>query len=262
MPIFNRTKRILLLAGIIALLAPEYSHAQSATKPAQVTRPAQMTTIEGKVVERKKYSLVIDDGKRNHQVVIANVGQVALRLIRPKIDFERRSISVVTTGKTEAGKSAEKSARKTFKFQSPLFVSNRFAHQKQYDRFQSMPTKRLTDFVVSNTKPDTASNKFVIAGELKAGDKPREYQLHSGKQAMNVLLVADVSAGHGRMTNMQVTDIAAGDKVIIKAQRVDDRWMARSIEFQPSAASLPKSPNADASSSSTGAAGKLKNEAP
>ena len=235
MLIMNRTKRILLLAGIFALLVSSHSHAQSATKPASVKSQAKTTTISGKVVERKKYSLVIDDGKRNHQVVIANVGQVALRLIRPKIDFDRRLISVVT-----ADKSDEKSFRKTFKFQGTLFVSNQFAHQKQYDRFQSMPTKRLTDFVVSKTKPDTSGNKFVIAGELKPGDKPRQYQLHSGggstSKPMNVMLVADVSAGRGRMAGMQVTDIAAGDKVIVQAQRVEDRWMAQSIEFQPSTA--------------------------
>ena len=176
--------------------------------------------IKGKVVDRKKYNLVIDDGKQKYKVVIANVGQVMLKLNRPLFDLEKKTVSVVPEGMM-------KGSRVTYPITTPLFVKNTFAHQRQLDRFTAAEEKRLTGFVVS-TKKLSKAGRLDLVGELKTGSGPREYSLETDSGKQNVML-----GPGGQLSGLPVTRIQPGDSIEINVMLVDNALVAQSIKFQP-----------------------------
>lgn len=177
-------------------------------------------TIVGKVVDRKKYNLVIDDGKAKHKVVIANVGQVMLKLNRPLFDFEKKTVSVVPDG-------ALQGSRKSYPISEPLFFINKFAHARQQERFMSADQKRLADFVISPSRP-TKLQKLEMGGEFKKGTKIREYLLQTSDGKLEVML-----GPNGRLDGLHVTHINPGDWAKVTVVSIDNQLVARSIEFQP-----------------------------
>ena len=210
----SRFLATLLIVATFGIFAADNCYGQKKTSEQVKAK------IAGKVVDRKKYNFVIDDGKTKHKVVIANVGHVYLKLNRPLFDFEKKTVSVVPEGSVRN--------RKFYPIPDALFFKSKFAHQKQQERFMSIEQKRLSNFVISPEKPGKLKS-LEIGGEFKKGSKQREYLLETKAGKLNVML-----GPNGRLDGLNVTQIKPGDQAQVTVMLIDNQLVAQSIEFQPS----------------------------
>ena len=173
--------------------------------------------ITGTVVSRHKYHMVVNDGKTNHRIAIANVQNVVLHLNRPLLDLQNKQLSVMPTD--------GKKRRSIPIAGSKVFLARKFAHSKQLDRFLSSDDKRMTNYWL-NHQPLSNSGKLVMGGEILPSDSKRSYRLKTSKTEYEIVLGAG-----GKITNQSVTSIKAGDKITAEGVIDGNRLLATKIEW-------------------------------
>ena len=186
---------------------------------------ASLINLDGVVTKRNKYSIEVDTGRSTYSVKLSNDSAIKLRVISPRIDFEKKQLIIDVEG-------AEKRYR-GYPIPVPLFVRINFVHQKQLNRALGQPVKRLSDFELFAKRPRVAVNeKLKWVGELSPGESNRQLKFATTENVYDVLL-----AKRGSMGGFKISDLKAGITGVRISGKLNDNGevVAKEILFWPAA---------------------------
>ncbi len=186
----------------------------------------QTIRVDGIVIERKKYSIVVRNGDVDREVNIPDGINIVLVLNRPLFDLQKKTVSVARAAMTPIN-------RKQYPFEGALYVDATFAHQQQYQRIMKSEVKRLVNYTVSNKPADVATQPTEetksLAGQLLAGSSLREYRLKTDNEQHKIIL-----GSGGRLLGQTVLSLEPGSTFVRLVGQTDgEKLTAKEIEFWP-----------------------------
>lgn len=220
---------IVIVASYVTVLAaqPEPQSDENHRLDVDMTdRPSSLIDLDGIVKTRNKYSIEVDTGKLIYPVKLDSDAVIKLRVISPRIDFEKKQLIIDVEG-------AEKRYR-GYPIPVPLFARIDFVHQKQLQRVMGQAVKRLSDFELLSSRPTLAADeKLKWVGELKPGESSRQLKFQTGPSTTYDVLLAK----RGSMSGFKISDLKAGLTAVRISGRLNDDGtvIAKEILFWPTA---------------------------
>ena len=186
--------------------------------------------VDGIVKERKKYSFLIQGPERDYRVKLNSLTVVAARLVRPEVDWEKKTASVVIPASAPDGKS-KNNLKTVFPLPARLYFRNSFENDAARKQAVSQSPVPLSNFSLRATpgKAGWGDAEFpVMTGPLElAGDAGLFQTTLEGKK---VLLRPDLSVL--RVEGFSITDLKPGQtEVFINGKLVGDVVEAKRVEF-------------------------------
>ncbi len=224
-------KRICLAITTIAvgMVLPTLGlQAQVLNIPKQPAVESKPIELEGIVVERKKYSFVVNSGDQQYQVKIPNSGTLALRLRKPSFDLNKKAVSVEPIKENKSDPSVLK--RVSYPLPDKLFIQARFDHKNQKQRILNAKVKRLNKYEIGPVAYPVSKNPLIIGGEIRSSDEGNALALVIDDQTNQTIL------GHqqARLVGLNITYLVPFEtRVAIKGVLSDGKVIANSIEAWP-----------------------------
>ena len=185
---------------------------------------SSLINLDGIVKARNKYSIEVDSEKTTHKVQLAPDARIRLRVISPRIDFEKKQLIIDVQG-------VEKRYR-GYPISVPLYARISFVHQNQLKRVMKQPVKRLSDFELLATRPKgDAADKLIWIGELKPGESTRQLKFATAAGKSHDILLAK----RGSMSGFRISDLKAEITAVRISGRIKDDGdvVAKDILFWP-----------------------------
>ncbi len=149
---------------------------------------AQQSTIEGVVVEQRKYSIVVAQGDRDVVVNITPQTSVSLKIMRAKYDLQNRKIRIELPISAPDGV-FENNEFTQYDLPDPLFIKATFPHSTAMQKAMKANVKRLVTFELGvPTDQVDPDDELSFTGQLKAGSEPDKMRLMIGSRAYEVVL--------------------------------------------------------------------------
>lgn len=180
--------------------------------------------VHGVVTQRKKYSIIVQSGQQQYEVKLPSTVPIARELIRPKFDFLNSQVQI-TLPCTGVGGDQSKNEVVDLALPNPTYLVASFKTPENRKAFQSGRTKTIGSFTLFK-KPQTIDDDRKLAGVLESSSDG--YSLVIGSSRLSVELGTKVNL----LSGFTILDLEEGVEVTLKADRVDDQWIAQRIQFQ------------------------------
>ncbi|HMO13294.1 MAG TPA: SGNH/GDSL hydrolase family protein [Pirellulaceae bacterium] len=187
--------------------------------------------FDGVVVDKRKYSIAVKTKHGISQVQITGQTQIALRLTRPIIDFDRQKLIVELPISAVSG-NANENERLEFDLPSPLWLTAFFNNESQRDSVMHARVPRIVNFdlhggQVSQLLPQHAVS---VSGQVTKGDKPDTLRWIRDDGTSEVIL----GNRNARLLGFSISDLHPFETdVLVIGNHEDGVYFADAIEFIP-----------------------------
>ena len=220
----------LLLLAMMVCSGPGWSNGQVLQIPKPVTTGGEQVSLEGTVLETKKYSFVVESQGTRHTIEMPRHVKPSLRLHKPNFDLEHNRVTVEPMS---AGQSnpANGGKRKVYELEEKLFIQVRFEHERQKNRIMSANTKRLNNYRISSRPSPDKNGKMMVSGQIRLAEDRATIQLLQPDGTADPVILGHQNA---RLDNLNISHLLPGStQVFILGTANGDRIVARRIEFWP-----------------------------
>ncbi len=193
---------------------------------------AQEGFIDGHVQSVKKYSFVVQGAEGSQEFRIDRSTQIIVRLIKPKLDWGKRTAVIRVPASSQDGR-LENDVARVFKLPPQLFFRNRFDSDEDRINKTSQDPIQLDRIILSGKSVESSSGNnplYELRGELLPTAKSSVFQVDFGGVKRRV----DLSDRVLRIDGFNVLDLIPGEVVVYVNFRTENsRRIAEHVEFVP-----------------------------
>ena len=186
--------------------------------------------VDGPVIGRQKYSFTIRTLAENHDIAIPNGTPIAMRLIRPHLDFESERISMMLPISARDGDAAN-NITVSRQLPVPLYIRVQFASEDQRAAIVGQEILPLTFYSLAARPFDgSLAPELSLNGQLIAGGKPGIYRLVTESKSYQVRLIGR----RGLLTGFSILDLEPHQCIaFVIGKSSEEEFIATAIEFAP-----------------------------
>ena len=210
---------ISLLLPLVTVALPE-PQVQAQTSSRELIDEVR---VNGLVIDRRKYSFTLQALDRTYQVVIPNGTPILMKLNKPQIDWQSRTISLTLMLSAADGDPANDQVL-SWPLADPVYVSTTFRDQAEKQRILEQQVRELDRFLMSSQP--FARTSMTFGGELEPSSTAGQFFLNDNggvyavKLGMRRGLLADFSIMDLRPLETSVWVQGAFDGDTVVASRI------------------------------------------
>ncbi|MCH2181619.1 MAG: hypothetical protein MK108_06395 [Mariniblastus sp.] len=185
----------------------------------------EQATLQGRVVEVKKYSFVVAASDGAHTVKLDKGVRLELRLHKPQYQPGANKLLVLLPG-------TENSPNRTeFTLPDTLFLKVQFTHQHQMKRIMSANPKRLNNYQLSPFPFPPAAQEPVITGQLIVDEDQSSYLLQTPDAAQHEIVLGHQNASMGGFSIQDLKPLTT--RIKVEGVKDGDGFLATRAMFWP-----------------------------